>query len=41
MSGTCQALIIGTGSIGERHLRCFPATGQAELSFCETNASLR
>lgn len=41
MSGTRHALIIGTGSIGERHLRCFRATGRVELSFCETNPSLR
>ena len=34
-------LIIGVGSIGERHLRCFKATGRADLCFCETNESLR
>lgn len=36
-----QVLIIGTGSIGERHLRCFLATGRAQLSFVEINAALR
>ena len=34
-------LIVGVGSIGERHLRCFGATGRAELSICELNANLR
>jgi len=28
-------LVVGTGSIGERHLRCFQATGRCEVSFCE------
>jgi predicted dehydrogenase len=28
-------LIIGTGSIGERHLRCFLATDRCNVSFCE------
>jgi predicted dehydrogenase len=34
-------LIVGVGSIGERHLRCFQATGRAELSLVEINAALR
>lgn len=34
-------LIIGVGSIGERHLRCFQQTGRARLSLCEVNAPLR
>lgn len=34
-------LIIGVGSIGERHLRCFGNTGRAEMSICETNETLR
>lgn len=34
-------LIIGVGSIGERHLRCFQATGRAKLSLCEINRELR
>ncbi len=34
-------LIVGVGSIGERHLRCFLATGRAEVSFCEVNPALR
>lgn len=34
-------LIIGTGSIGERHLRCFQATGRGEVAACEPNPTLR
>lgn len=34
-------LIVGVGSIGERHLRCFQATGRAEVSLVEVNPSLR
>ena len=33
--------IVGVGSIGERHLRCFQATGRAEASFVEINPALR
>lgn len=33
-------LIVGCGSIGERHLRCFQRTGRAEVAACETNAPL-
>ena len=40
MAATHRVLIIGVGSIGERHLRCFQATGRAALSLCETNANL-
>lgn len=36
-----SVLIIGVGSIGERHLRCFQSTGRAEVSFVEVNESLR
>ena len=39
--GLHRLLIIGVGSIGERHLRCFKATGRADLSLCETNETLR
>ncbi|QDU95592.1 Gfo/Idh/MocA family protein [Lignipirellula cremea] len=35
MSFRHRVLIIGTGSIGVRHLRCFQATGRAEMSICE------
>ena len=41
MAITHRVLIIGVGSIGQRHLRCFQATGRAVMSFCETNAELR
>ncbi|WP_417735942.1 Gfo/Idh/MocA family protein [Rosistilla oblonga] len=30
-----RILVIGAGSIGERHLRCFQTTGRCELAFCE------
>src|SRR4051812_36646226 len=33
-------LIIGCGSIGERHLRCFQKTGRCEVSACESNEGL-
>lgn len=33
-------LIIGCGSIGERHLRCFQQTGRCEVSVCDSNATL-
>lgn len=36
-----SVLIVGVGSIGERHLRCFQATGRAEVAFVEINDTLR
>lgn len=36
-----RVLIIGVGSIGERHLRCFQASGRVEVSLVEVNESLR
>lgn len=36
-----RVLIVGVGSIGERHLRCFAATGRARVSLCEVNPELR
>jgi len=36
-----RILIIGTGSIGERHVRCFLATQRATVGIVETNAKLR
>jgi predicted dehydrogenase len=41
MSDTKKILIVGVGSIGLRHLRCFQGTGRATLSFCEVNPALR
>jgi predicted dehydrogenase len=34
-------LVIGVGSIGERHLRCFLATGRVEVSLVEIDPGLR
>jgi predicted dehydrogenase len=39
--GIPHVLVIGTGSIGERHTRCFLETGRCEVSICEINAELR
>ncbi len=36
-----RVLIIGVGSIGERHLRCCQATGRAEVRLVEINPDLR
>lgn len=33
-------LVIGCGSIGERHLRCFLKTGKARVTACDTNPAL-
>lgn len=37
---THSVLIIGCGSIGERHLRCFLKTGRARVAVCDTNGPL-
>ncbi len=36
-----HVLIVGAGSIGERHLRCFLNTGRADVSFVEVQDELR
>jgi predicted dehydrogenase len=36
-----HVLVVGAGSIGERHIRCFGATGRARVSFVEVNPELR
>jgi predicted dehydrogenase len=36
-----DVLVIGTGSIGERHLRCLLATGRATVAFVEPRADVR
>lgn len=36
-----KILVIGVGSIGERHVRCFQKTGRADVSICELNSELR
>ena len=35
-----QILVVGGGSIGERHLRCFLATGEVQASLCEIREDL-
>jgi predicted dehydrogenase len=41
MNARKSIMIAGVGSIGERHLRCFAASGRADISFCEVNPTLR
>jgi len=36
-----RVLVIGVGSIGERHLRCFGQTERCRVSLCEVNPTLR
>jgi len=36
-----RVLVVGVGSIGERHLRCFGSTQRCSMSFCEPNDDLR
>ncbi|MCC6424940.1 MAG: Gfo/Idh/MocA family oxidoreductase [Phycisphaerales bacterium] len=36
-----KILIIGVGSIGERHTRCFQSTNRAQIRICEPNETLR
>lgn len=36
-----RLLVVGTGSIGERHVRCFSATRRADIRIVETNPELR
>ncbi len=36
-----RILVIGVGSIGERHVRCYLATGRADIGICEINDGLR
>ena len=41
MPESIKVLVVGVGSIGNRHLRCFQSTGRAQLSLCEINPELR
>lgn len=41
MSSKLKVLVVGVGSIGERHTRCFQQTGRADVSICEINDGLR
>lgn len=36
-----KLLIIGCGSIGERHLRCFQRTGRCSVTACDSNPAIR
>ena len=36
-----RVLVVGTGSIGERHIRCMLATDRAEVGICEIQEQLR
>ncbi len=36
-----ELLIIGCGSIGERHLRCFQLTGRARVTGCDASPAVR
>ena len=36
-----RILVIGGGSIGERHTRCFQQTGRADVCLCEVNDEVR
>jgi predicted dehydrogenase len=36
-----KVLVVGFGSIGERHVRCFLKTGRCAVSVCELNTELR
>jgi len=36
-----RVLVIGVGSIGERHVRCFLETGHVDVAICEINETLR
>ncbi|MEX2579695.1 MAG: Gfo/Idh/MocA family oxidoreductase [Verrucomicrobiales bacterium] len=41
MSAIPRILVLGAGSIGERHLRVFGRTGRCEVAFCEPLAERR
>lgn len=41
MTAQPHLLVIGVGSIGERHVRCFLATGRCRISIVEINPALR
>ena len=36
-----RVLVVGGGSIGERHVRCFQKTGRVEAMLCEIDDSTR
>ncbi|MGD9636899.1 MAG: Gfo/Idh/MocA family protein, partial [Pirellulales bacterium] len=41
MSERSRTLVVGAGSIGERHVRCLLATDRAEVAVCEPNSQVR
>ncbi len=41
MARESSLLIVGVGSIGARHLRCFQQTGRVRVALCEVDADLR
>ncbi len=41
MSTSHSVLVLGCGSIGERHLRCFLKTGRARVTACDLSPTLR
>jgi predicted dehydrogenase len=41
MASCRRLLVVGAGSIGERHIRCFLATDRVAVSFVEINGDLR
>ncbi|OYW17701.1 MAG: hypothetical protein B7Z55_12015 [Planctomycetales bacterium 12-60-4] len=41
MNGRRRVLVVGGGSIGERHARCFLATGQTDVALCEVDDARR
>lgn len=41
MTKGLKLLVVGAGSIGERHVRCFQQTGRVEVAVCEANAETR
>lgn len=40
-SSSHRVLVVGAGSIGERHIRCFLAAGRTRVAFVEVNPELR
>lgn len=41
MNDPISVLVVGCGSIGERHFRCFRNTRRADVAGCDTNPALR
>ena len=41
MDSLVDVLVVGGGSIGERHLRCFQQTGLCRVALCEANEARR